>query len=221
MAQARRTSPLATLLAGTLLLSASALQAASDVRVVGLFPNAAVVNIDGARHMLRVGKPAVQGVELVAADSNTATLRIDGQTRQFGLQREYTEGFAQTERQQVSIPRGEGGHFRVTGSINGHHTAFMVDTGATSVAMNANQARRMGIDYQLIGTPIRATTASGAVDGYRVSLARVKVGEIELTNVQGVVLNGAYPLDVLLGMSWLSRVRMDERDNLLLLERKF
>ena len=82
-----------------------------------------------------------QGVELVASDSNTATLRIDGQTRQFGLQREYTEGFAQTERQQVSIPRGEGGHFRVTGSINGHHTAFMVDTGATSVAMNANQAR--------------------------------------------------------------------------------
>ena len=109
----------------------------------------------------------------------------------------------------------------MTGSINGHHTVFMVDTGATSVAMNANQARRMGIDYQLIGTPIRATTASGAVDGYRVSLARVKVGEIELTNVQGVVLDGAYPLDVLLGMSWLSRVRMDERDNLLMLERKF
>ena len=70
MAQARRTSPLATLLAGTLLLGASALQAASDVRVVGLFPNAAVVNIDGARHMLRVGKPAVQGVELVAPASS-------------------------------------------------------------------------------------------------------------------------------------------------------
>ena len=64
---------------------------------------------------------------------------------------------------------------------------------------------------ETLATPSRA----------RVSLARVKVGEIELTNVQGVVLNGAYPLDVLLGMSWLSRVRMDERDNLLLLERKF
>jgi aspartyl protease family protein len=186
-----------------------------------LFANAAVVNIDGQRHMLRVGKPPVNGVELIAADSQTATLRVDGQTRQFGLQREYTEGFAQSERQQVSIPRGEGGHFRVTGSINGQTVSFMVDTGATSVSMSSVQARRLGIDYALSGTPVRAATASSAVDGYQVTLARVKVGDIELSNVQALVLEGRFPLEVLLGMSWLSRVRMDEQDNLLLLERKY
>ena len=191
------------------------------MRVVGLFANAAVVNIDGQRHMLRVGKPPVNGVELIAADSQTATLRVDGQTRQFGLQREYTEGFAQSERQQVSIPRGEGGHFRVTGSINGQTVSFMVDTGATSVSMSSVQARRLGIDYALSGTPVRAATASSAVDGYQVTLARVKVGDIELSNVQALVLEGRFPLEVLLGMSWLSRVRMDEQDNLLLLERKY
>jgi len=173
-----RIASLSALLLGAGLTAASLVSAATDVRVVGLFANAAVVNIDGQRHMLRVGKPPVNGVELIAADSQTATLRVDGQTRQFGLQREYTEGFAQSERQQVSIPRGEGGHFRVA-------------------------------------------TASSAVDGYQVTLARVKVGDIELSNVQALVLEGRFPLEVLLGMSWLSRVRMDEQDNLLLLERKY
>ncbi|HBT55757.1 retropepsin-like aspartic protease family protein [Halopseudomonas aestusnigri] len=216
-----RIASLSALLLGAGLTAASLVSAATDVRVVGLFANAAVVNIDGQRHMLRVGKPPVNGVELIAADSQTATLRVDGQTRQFGLQREYTEGFAQSERQQVSIPRGEGGHFRVTGSINGQTVSFMVDTGATSVSMSSVQARRLGIDYALSGTPVRAATASSAVDGYQVTLARVKVGDIELSNVQALVLEGRFPLEVLLGMSWLSRVRMDEQDNLLLLERKY
>ena len=216
-----RIASLSALLLGAGLTAASLVSAATDVRVVGLFANAAVVNIDGQRHMLRVGKPPVNGVELIAADSQTATLRVDGQTRQFGLQREYTEGFAQSERQQVSIPRGEGGHFRVTGSINGQTVSFMVDTGATSVSMSSVQARRLGIDYTLSGTPVRAATASSAVDGYQVTLARVKVGDIELSNVQALVLEGRFPLEVLLGMSWLSRVRMDEQDNLLLLERKY
>ncbi|GMQ55215.1 retropepsin-like aspartic protease family protein [Halopseudomonas aestusnigri] len=216
-----RIASLSALLLGVGLAVASLASAATEVRVVGLFANAAVVNIDGQRHMLRVGKPPVNGVELIAADSQTATLRVDGQTRQFGLQREYTEGFAQSERQQVSIPRGEGGHFRVTGSINGQTVSFMVDTGATSVSMSSVQARRLGIDYALSGTPVRAATASSAVDGYQVTLARVKVGDIELSNVQALVLEGRFPLEVLLGMSWLSRVRMDEQDNLLLLERKY
>ena len=216
-----RIASLSALLLGAGLTAASLVSAATDVRVVGLFANAAVDNIDGQRHMLRVGKPPVNGVELIAADSQTATLRVDGQTRQFGLQREYTEGFAQSERQQVSIPRGEGGHFRVTGSINGQTVSFMVDTGATSVSMSSVQARRLGIDYALSGTPVRAATASSAVDGYQVTLARVKVGDIELSNVQALVLEGRFPLEVLLGMSWLSRVRMDEQDNLLLLERKY
>lgn len=216
-----RIASLSALLLGAGLTAASLVSAATDVRVVGLFANAAVVNIDGRRHMLRVGKPPVNGVELIAADSQTATLRVDGQTRQFGLQREYTEGFAQSERQQVSIPRGEGGHFRATGSINGQTVSFMVDTGATSVSMSSVQARRLGIDYALSGTPVRAATASSAVDGYQVTLARVKVGDIELSNVQALVLEGRFPLEVLLGMSWLSRVRMDEQDNLLLLERKY
>ncbi len=204
-----------------LALLASAAWAEPVVRVVGLFANAAVVNIDGQRHMLRAGKPGPQGVTLISADSNSATISINGQRREYGLQREYTEGFAERDTQQVSIARGEGGHFIAHGSINGHNVQFMVDTGATSVAMNAFQARRLGIDFLVTGTEVRANTASANVKAYRVQLDRVKVGDIELRDVQGLVLEGGFPTDVLLGMSWLSRVRMDDQGSSLMLERKY
>ncbi|MEH6800767.1 MAG: TIGR02281 family clan AA aspartic protease [Halopseudomonas sabulinigri] len=213
---ARRLS-IALLLAGM----ATAVWADPVVRVVGLFANAAVVNIDGQRHMLRAGKPGPQGVTLISADSKSATISINGQRRQFGLQREYTQGFAERETQQVSIGRGDGGHFITHGSINGQNVQFMVDTGATSVAMNAFQARRLGIDFLVTGTEVRANTASANVKAYRVRLDRVKVGDIELNGVDGLVLEGGFPTDVLLGMSWLSRVRMEDQGSTLVLERKY
>ena len=191
------------------------------VRVVGLFSGAAVITVDGQRHMLRAGRPGPQGIELLSADSHSATLRINGQTRQFRLERDYTEGFAQPERQRVSIPRGDGGHYRIAGSINGQGVQFLVDTGATSVAMSSVQARRLGLDYRIAGTPVQAATASGQANGYRVRLDRVKVGDIELTGVEGLVLEGGFPLEVLLGMSYLSRVRMDDQGSSLVLERRY
>ncbi len=201
-----------------LLLLSPAAVADPSVRVVGLFAGAAVVNIDGQRHMLRIGQPGPQGIELVAADSNTATLRINGQTRQFGMQRDYTDGFAERATTQVSIPRGRGGHYRVTGSINGQTVQFMVDTGATSVAMSSFEAQRLGIDYRLTGSEVRATTASGQVAGYRVTLARVKVGDVELTSVDGLILEGGFPTEVLLGNSYLNRIRMVDQNGTLILE---
>lgn len=188
------------------------------VRVVGLFSGAAVVNIDGQRHMLRIGQPGAQGVELLAANSRSATLSINGATREFAMQREYSEGFAPRQTRQVSIPRGAGGHYRINGSINGQNVPFMVDTGATSVAMSSIQAQRLGIDYRVTGVEVQATTASGQVRGYRVKLARVAVGELELTNVDGLILEGGFPTEVLLGNSYLNRVRLIDQNGRLVLE---
>lgn len=203
------------------LLFCALAQAEPAVRVVGLFSGAAVVSIDGQRQMLRVGQTGPQGVTLVAADSRTATLRINGKDRQFSLQRDYSEGFAERETQQVSIARGAGGHYRVTGSISGHSVQFMVDTGATSVAMNSFQAQRLGIDYRVTGTEVRANTASGQVSAYRVNLDRVKIGDIELSNVEGLVIEGGYPTEVLLGNSFLGRLRLIDQSGTLVLERRY
>lgn len=149
--------------------------AAPQVFVVGLFPGAAVLNVDGQRKLVRVGQTGPQGVQVVSADSRKAVLRIDGVERTYELSREYNEaGYSAPQRQSFSIARGTGGHYWVAGSVNGQNMQFLVDTGATSIAMNENEARRLGIDYRVDGKPMVASTASGTSRGWRVTLDRVK-----------------------------------------------
>ena len=185
--------------------------AAPQVFVVGLFPGAAVLNVDGQRKLVRVGQTGPQGVQVVSADSRKAVLRIDGVERTYELSREYNEaGYSAPQRQSFSIARGTGGHYWVAGSVNGQNMQFLVDTGATSIAMNENEARRLGIDYRVDGKPMVASTASGTSRGWRVTLDRVKIGGIE----------GGYPTEALLGMSFLNRVRWREEQGMLLIEAK-
>ncbi|QJD60170.1 TIGR02281 family clan AA aspartic protease [Pseudomonas sp. gcc21] len=204
-----------------LLLIAAPTSAEPVVRVVGLFSGAAVITIDGQRHMLRVGKPGPQGIELLSADSDSARLAINGKPREFRLQKDFSQSSAQPDKQRVVVPRGQGGHFRIQGSINGHGVPFLIDTGATSVAMNSAHARRLGIDYKLAGTRVGVTTASGIANGYRVQLERIKAGEIELYNIEGMVIEGSYPTEVLLGMTFLSRLRLVDEGNILVMERRY
>ena len=71
-----------------------------DVRVVGLFSNAAVVKINGKQRLLRVGQTSPEGVELLSADARVATLLIAGKQYQLGLSRDHSGGYQ--ERQVVS-----------------------------------------------------------------------------------------------------------------------
>lgn len=213
----------ALLLAGSLLLSSifsSALSAAPRVQVVGLFPGAVVMNVDGQRKLVRVGQAGPSGVEVVSADSTGAVLRVEGVERRYGLSRELSTGFAEPERRQLSIAQGQGGHYWVAGSINGQPVQFLVDTGATSVAINEIQARRLGIDYRVDGRQIVVGTASGTAKAWRVNLNSVKVGAIDVLGVEAVVVEGSSPTEALLGMSFLGRVSWREDQGVLKLESK-
>jgi aspartyl protease family protein len=203
------------------LLLAGPLAAAPQVQVVGLFPGAAVVTVDGQRQLLKAGQSGPAGVTLVSADARGAVLRVDGVERSFALTREYSAaGYAEPQRQQLSIARGLGGHYWVAGSVNGQGVQFLVDTGATSVAMNEAQARRLGLDYQTRGQPMQVNTAGGTVPAWRMSLDRVKVGSIELLGVEAAIVAGGSPSEVLLGMSFLNRVGWREEQGVLRLEAK-
>jgi aspartyl protease family protein len=212
---------LKVLLLSVPLLLSGWLMAASQVQVVGLFPNAAVLNVDGQRKLVKVGQVGPGGVVVVSADSRGAVLRVDGVERSYSLSREYSEGFAEVQKKRLSVAKGIGGHYWVAGSINSQSIQFLVDTGATSVALNDEHARRLGIDYRVIGSPLQVSTASGTARGWRVTLDRVKLGELEVLGVEAVVLEGSSPTEALLGMSFLSRVGWKVEQDVLVLESKY
>lgn len=194
---------------------------ATDIEVLALFRDQAVLKVDGARYRLGPGETTPEGVRLMSTDDAGAVLEIDGRQRRIALGSKIRSSYQQAAREEVQIFRDPAGMFTTVGSINGLPVNFLVDTGASSVAMNAAQARRLGIDFRVAGEPGAAVTASRVEKVYRVMLDSVKVGAIQLRNVEAVVLDGPQPQEILLGMSFLGRVDMQNDGQRLLLRRKY
>ena len=203
------------------LLSLAGAQAATKVTVVGLFKNTAIVVIDGTRRLLRSGDTSPEGVKLISATSIEAVLEIDGEQKHYGLGGQIGGSYARPERAKVRIWPTPDRMYVVLGSINGFPVKFIVDTGATLVSLSGREAKRLGIDYRVVGTPGQSSTASGIEKIYVVNLDKVKVGDIEIRNVRGAVHDGDFPPATLLGMSFLSRLTMRQDGLVLELEKKF
>ena len=195
--------------------------AAPDVRVVGLFNNQAVLQINGRQHVLKAGQTSPEGVKLLEADSESALLQIEGERVEARLDGRVSAPGRSAAAKEVQVWRNTSGMYTTVGSINGLPVSFLVDTGATQVAMNAGQARRLGIDYRVTGSPAEVTTASGVERAWMVSLDSVKLGELEVRNVQAVVLDGAQPQTTLLGMSYLGRMKITNDGRLMTLQKKY
>ncbi|MDH3871384.1 MAG: retroviral-like aspartic protease family protein, partial [Gammaproteobacteria bacterium] len=128
---------------GQLGLTSTAI-AGPDVRVVGLFAKRAVVLIDGKQHMLSVGETSPEGVKLLSADSESAVLIVDGIEVRGNLDGRVSARKQSPAVQEVHIRRNNMSMYSTVGSINGLPVSFLVDTGATQIAMNDAQARRLG-----------------------------------------------------------------------------
>ncbi len=192
---------------------------AVDVSLVGVFPGkAAVLQIDGgAPTTVRVGR-AARGVTVVAVEDTRAVVEIGGK-RLTLLLGQYASSAFSSDRQRITLAADPRGHFFADGSVNGGVVRFLVDTGASTVALPGSDANRLGIDYRK-GPRGIIQTAGGNVIAYRVKLDRVKVGGIELNNVDGVVLEQG--LDIaLLGMSFLNRVEMQRDGQSMVLTRRY
>ena len=196
-------------------------QAAGDVRVVGLFSGRAVLLVDGQQRLLKQGQTSPEGVQLISATSKEAVLLIDGQEVTARLDGRVSARKRTPEVNEVQVWRDTAGMYTTVGSINGLPVTFLVDTGATAVAMNANQARRLGIDYRVTGRQSGVTTASGVEHAWAVTLDTVKVGDLELHNVGAVVLEGAHPATTLLGMTFLGRLEINNDGQLMTLRKKY
>lgn len=191
-----------------------------DVRVHGLFGKSAVLVINGKQRLLKQGQTSPEGVTLISSGKSEAVLEVGGQRVTLGLSQHISSNFQAAKMAEVRIPRGHNGHYFVSGFINGRSVDFMVDTGASAVAININQAKALGIDYRN-GQRIQMNTAGGVTDARDVVLNKLTIGNITLYNVRCIVNMGSFPTMALLGNSFLSKVQMTENEGVLLLKKKF
>jgi aspartyl protease family protein len=206
-------------LIGFLALCAPAL--ALDVSVVALFPGKAMLVVDkGKPRTLRAGE-TYAGVTLISATSEEAIVSINGKQQRLHIgEGAYSALSVQSERATVVLASDKNGHFVSSGSINGASVRFLVDTGATMVAMNVDEARRAGVNY-LAGERGYSQTANGVTQVYRVKLAEVTLGDITLRDIDGMVHEtGALPV-VLLGMSFLGKLEMRREGDSLTLTKRY
>ena len=194
---------------------------AMDITVLGLFNDRAILKVDDKQHILKSGQTSPEGIKLISADSQYAVLEIDGKQEKFSLGNHVSSHFEKPEVLGEAKIWPINGMYIVAGSINGHPTKFMVDTGASWIAMNSHHAKLLGIDYRINGERGFVSTANGTVQTFIINLDRVKIGDIELQHVKAGVIEGNSPTEVLLGMSFLERVEIERKGTMMLLKRKW
>jgi aspartyl protease family protein len=194
--------------------------AASEVALIGTFgTSAAILSINSsAPKTVKVGQ-SIGGVKLISVENDRATIEADGKRRVLQRGQTYSTSGAGGAAQKVTLAAGAGGHFYAEGQINGGAIRFVVDTGATTVAIPASDARRLGIDYQK-GRRVATQTASGVAPAFLVTLTTVRIGDIELQGVEAIVIEQGLSTP-LLGNSFLSRTDMRREGQTLTLTRRF
>jgi len=212
-------SILAALLLGPLAV------AAAEISIVGLFSGKAVIVFDdGKPRTLSVGQTSPEGVKLLAADSSAAVIEYQGRQQTLPLASGWrisgSSLAASSSASSVTLTADTQGHYQTLGQINGGTVQFLVDTGATSVALPSTEARRLGINY-LNGERGYTQTANGRALAYKIKLDTVKVGDITLHAVDAVVLEGDGLRVALLGMSFLNRTDMKRDGQALTLIRRY
>lgn len=196
-----------------------------EFKVIALFKNAAMIQHNDKQKLLRVGHSYKKRIKLIAATSHGATFLVDGEEVELGLHQSKLGHSIKTEQpstiKSISIPRNIMGMYKTAGFINGFPVTFLVDTGASSVAMNESTAQRIGLQYRMKGRKIVVSTASGRAKAWNLMADKVSIGAIQLSHVEATVVQGAGPTEVLLGMSFLKRLKMQDDGNLMKLSTKF
>ncbi len=208
-----------------LFLSATGIAAPVDnsktIMVLGLFKDRAVIRVGKQEHILRVGETTPEGVRLIEADSESAVLEFRGKRNTYFLGRQISSRFKKAEIKGGANIWPINGMYMVGGAINGQPVKFMVDTGASWISMNSKHARRLGLDYRVSGKRSSVSTASGVAQVFLLDLDRVRVGDIVLHHVKAAVLEGGSPTEILLGMSFLERVDIQRKGQMMTLKKKW
>jgi len=200
---------------------AQAQQPPSQVQLNGMLgARAALLIIDGEPRTIAVGATA-KGVRLVALEDGRAIVEFGGRRLALTLGaapgRVVAQGTAPPR--QIVLSMGVGGHYSAPGTINGRATSFLVDTGATNIAISQAEAEKLGLRY-LYGKRVVTQTANGIVPAYQILLGSVRIGEVEVREVEAIVIPGLMS-HVLLGNSFLNRFQMRRENDVMTLELRY
>lgn len=116
--------------------------------------------------------------------------------------------------QEVMLKRNRFGHYVTSGTVNGHDVEFLLDTGASDVAIPAQLADELGLAR---GMPVQYQTANGVITAYRTTLDSVSIGPMSVHNVPASINPGMRDMEILLGMSVLKHVEFTQRGDTLIL----
>ena len=202
-----------------LLLAAPAF--GQSVSMSGSLGAKALLVIDGRPHTLATGA-TVQGVKLVSVTGSDAVVELKGRRLTLvlgGAQVDLGGVPGEGSGTRIVLSADSGGHFLASGSINGRPVRFLVDTGATFVSMGAAQAQQLGIDVAK-GQRGISDTANGQMVVYKVKLASVRVGDVQLYDVDGLVSQQPMAA-VLLGNSFLTRFQMTRENDTMTLTKRY
>lgn len=201
-------------------LLAAQFAAAQSVSLGGSMSGKALLVIDGVARTLATGQTS-QGVKLLSVDGGQATVEIDGRriallagAAPIDLGGTATPGSGR----QVVLSAGSGGHFIADGSVNGRVARFMVDTGATLVALSQADAQRIGLPFEQSPRAM-VQTANGLVPVHRVRLDVVRLGDVQVYGIDAVVMPVSMP-HILLGNSFLAHFQMRLENDRLTLDKR-
>ncbi len=195
---------------------------AESVALAGMMGSKALLVVDGGAPKSVAAGETHQGVKLISVSGDQAVIEQSGkrQTLRVGEAPLSVGGGAASGRgSRIVLTESGGGHFMTPGQINGRAVQFMVDTGATTIAMSTQDAERAGIAYKT-GQAVRLSTANGDSMGYRIKLNSVRVADVEIYDVDAVVTPQPMPA-MLLGNSFLTRFQMRRENSLMTLDKRY
>ena len=194
---------------------------AQSVALQGMLGSKALLIVDGSPPRGVAAGETHKGVKVLSTSGDQAVVEINGKphTLRVGDAPASVGGNSPGRGNRIVLTADSGGHFITQGAINGRAAQFMVDTGATAIAMGAAEATRMGLDWKK-GQQIRMGTANGVVPAWIVRLDSVRINDVEVHGVEGIVSSQSMPY-VLLGNSFLTRFQMKRDNDQMVLERRY
>lgn len=200
-------------------ITVASISNAQSVNYSGSFGSKALLVINGAPPKALAPGESSQGVKLVSFNGDQAVVMMDGKRLTLPMGGGPAAADTGAGKQSVTLKADSSGHYLTTAQVNNATVQFLLDTGASSVVLNKADAERAGINFK--NAPVGQTmTANGVGQVWRVKIDRLRIGEVELNNVDAVINSSPMPFG-LLGMSALNRMDMKREGELMVLTKRF